>query len=143
MFRKSTNANFVVASHNTIVCRKSTSANLLLASSCTVMVRKSIVVNFSDSWFCCSHCFTCSFHRLAGFYSPARFALCVRHNLPKTKKKVNSAEFENACFCDRTFLILAHVMSVVACDIEASERQRARALAGAMLQPARIINNQQ
>ena len=36
----------------------------------------------------------------------------------------------------------AHVMATVAHDIEVSECQRARALAGVMLQPARVIQKQ-
>ena len=60
---------------------------------------------------------------------------------PKIKRKVelNSLEFPNSCFDALACLMLAHVMSAVASDIEASERLRARAPAGAMLQPARII----
>ena len=54
-------------------------------------------------------------------------------------EELNSLEFSNSRPCALAFLILAHVMSAVACDIEASERQRARALAGVMLQPARLI----
>ena len=40
------------------------------------------------------------------------------------------------------FCIFAYVMATVARDIEVSERQRARALAGAMLKPARVIQKQ-
>ena len=54
-------------------------------------------------------------------------------------EEVNSLDFSNSRFRPLTFFIFAHVMSDVACDIEASERQRARALAVVMLQPARLI----
>ena len=46
--------------------------------------------------------------------------------------------FSRSCDVLR-FVILAHVLSDVACDIETSERQRAIALAGIILQPARSI----
>ena len=42
-------------------------------------------------------------------------------------EEVNSLEISNSRFRPLTLFILAHVMSDVACDIEASERQRARA----------------
>ena len=45
--------------------------------------------------------------------------------------------------CDfLTFLVFASVMTEAACDIEAFERERARTLAGVMLQRARVIGRQ-
>ena len=41
-----------------------------------------------------------------------------------------------------TFLVFASVMTEAACDIEAFERERARTLAGVMLQRARVIGRQ-
>ena len=40
------------------------------------------------------------------------------------------------------FIVLAHVMSNVSCEIETSERLRARVLASDLLQPARIVGKQ-
>ena len=64
--------------------------------------------------------------------------VCAKPNI-KRKVELNSLDFSNSCVDALAWLMLAHVMSAVASDIEASERQRARALAVAMLQPARII----
>ena len=64
---------------------------------------------------------------------------CAKSFCQKVSAKEKRLKFEEPCFCERSFIILAYVLSEVAYDIEVSERQRACNLAGAMLQTARII----